>query len=210
MTTCRIALANLQFPATPDASVRMAEDAVAQAGRERADVICFPECFVPGYRAPGRAVPPPDQAFLDRAWLTVAAAAAKADVAVVLGTERVVEGRPMITALVINRDGDDGRLSGQSADRSVRGAHLCCRRRAACFHGRSADLRRRHLSRGVAVSGDRAVGRATRSPRRLPSAIPRGRAGQLSAIVGTPSLGTRFTRKPCSAARRKTPATSRP
>ena len=105
MTTCRIALANLQFPATPDASVRMAEDAVAQAGRERADVICFPECFVPGYRAPGRAVPPPDQAFLDRAWLTVAAAAAKADVAVVLGTERVVEGRPMITALVINRDG---------------------------------------------------------------------------------------------------------
>lgn len=104
MTTCRIALANLPFPATPDASVRMAEDAVAQAGRERADVICFPECFVPGYRAPGRAVPPPDQAFLDRAWLTVAAAAAKADVAVVLGTERVVEGRPMITALVINRD----------------------------------------------------------------------------------------------------------
>lgn len=105
MSTCRIALANLQFPPTPEASVALAEDAVAQAGRERADVICFPECFVPGYRAPGRAVPPPDQAFLERAWRAVAAAAAQADVAVVLGTERVVAGRPMITALVINREG---------------------------------------------------------------------------------------------------------
>ena len=88
--------------------MRLAEDAVAEAGRERADVICFPECFVPGYRAPGKAVPPPDQAFLDRAWLAVAAAAAKADVAVILGTERVVDGRPMITALVVNRDGTMG------------------------------------------------------------------------------------------------------
>ena len=105
MTTCRIALANLQFPPTPEASVALAEDAVAQAGRERAHVICFPECFVPGYRAPGKAVPPPDQTFLERAWSTVSAAAAKANVAVVLGTERAVEGRPMITALVINRDG---------------------------------------------------------------------------------------------------------
>ena len=105
MTTCRIALANLQFPPTPEVSVRMAEDALAEAGRARADVICFPECFVPGYRAPGRAVPPPDQSFLDRAWLAVAAAAAKADIAVILGTERVVAGRPMITALVLDRDG---------------------------------------------------------------------------------------------------------
>jgi predicted amidohydrolase len=105
MTPCRIALANLPFPATPEASVCLAGDAVAEAGRERADVICFPECFVPGYRAPGKAVPPPDQAFLDGAWLAVAAAAARADVAVILGTERVVEGRPMITARVINRDG---------------------------------------------------------------------------------------------------------
>jgi predicted amidohydrolase len=107
MSTCRIALANLLFPVTPEASVRQAEDAIAQAGAERADVICFPECFVPGYRAPGKAVPPPDGTFLERAWLAVAAAAAKANVAVVLGTERIIDGeqRPMITALVVDRDG---------------------------------------------------------------------------------------------------------
>jgi predicted amidohydrolase len=85
--------------------VRQAEGAIAQAGDEHVDVICFPECFIPGYRAPGKGVPPPDQAFLDRAWSIVSAAAATANVAVVLGTERLVQGRPMITALVINRDG---------------------------------------------------------------------------------------------------------
>ena len=105
MSTCRIALANLPFPLTPDASVQQAVEAIAGAGAERVDVICFPECFVPGYRAPGKHVPPPDAAFLERAWSSVAAAAAKANVAVVLGTERVVEGRPMITAFVVNRDG---------------------------------------------------------------------------------------------------------
>jgi predicted amidohydrolase len=108
MSPCRIALANLPFPATPEGSLRQAEDAIAEAGAARVDVICFPECFVPGYRAPGKAVPPPDAAFLERAWSAVAGAAGKSNVAVVLGTERLVEqrdGRPMITALVVDRDG---------------------------------------------------------------------------------------------------------
>jgi predicted amidohydrolase len=107
LTTTRIALANLPFPLTPQASVRQVEDAIAQAGAERADVICFPECFVPGYRLPGKQVPPADAAFLDRAWSSASAAAAAANVIVVLGTERVSadHDKPMITALVIDRDG---------------------------------------------------------------------------------------------------------
>jgi len=105
MSTVRIALANLQYPATPDESVTAAERAIEQAAAERADIICFPECFVPGYRGAGRFVPPPDQAFLERAWSTVAAAAARANLAVVLGTERLVDGALLISALVVNRDG---------------------------------------------------------------------------------------------------------
>ena len=50
-------------------------------------------------------MPPPDAAFLERAWSAVAAAAGRANVAVVLGTERIVGRRLVITALVINRDG---------------------------------------------------------------------------------------------------------
>ena len=101
----RIALANIRFPATPEESVNLAEQAIARASIERAGIICFPECFVPGYRAAGKPVPPPDAAFLERAWTTIAAAAAKASVAVVLGTERVVDEALVMTALVINRDG---------------------------------------------------------------------------------------------------------
>ncbi len=105
MDTFRIALANLLFPATPAESIALAERAIAQAGSERAGLICFPECFVPGYRGLGKQVPPPDPAFLERAWSAVAAAAAKAKVAVVLGTERVSNGALLATALVINSDG---------------------------------------------------------------------------------------------------------
>ena len=101
----RIALANIRFPATPDESVTLAEQAIAQASIERAGLICFPECFVPGYRGLGKSVPSPDPAFLERAWSTIRAAAAKATLAVVLGTERVVDQDLFATALVIHPDG---------------------------------------------------------------------------------------------------------
>src|SRR5713226_2963642 len=101
----RIALANIRFPATPEESITLTEQAIAQASIEGAGLICFPECFVPGYRGLGKSVPPPDPRFLERAWSAVAAAAAKANLAVVLGTERVVDGALLATALVVNRDG---------------------------------------------------------------------------------------------------------
>jgi predicted amidohydrolase len=101
----RIALANIRFPATPAESVTLAEQAIAQASIEHAGLICFPECFVPGYRALGKRVPPPDAAFLEHARSAIQAAAAKAKLTVVLGTERVVDGALLITALVINPDG---------------------------------------------------------------------------------------------------------
>jgi predicted amidohydrolase len=103
--TFRIALANIRFPATPEESVTLAEQAIVQASIERAGIICFPECFTPGYRSMGKPAPPPDAAFLKHAWSTIAAAAAKAAVAVILGTERVVDDALLITALVVHRDG---------------------------------------------------------------------------------------------------------
>jgi len=107
-STFRIALANIRFPTTPEESVTSAEHAIGQAAIECAGIICFPECFVPGYRAMGKAVPPADPVFLQRAWSVIASAAAKANLAVVLGTERFVDGALLITALVINRDGTTG------------------------------------------------------------------------------------------------------
>lgn len=105
MNPYRIALANVRFPATAEESITLAVQAINQASHEEARIICFPECFVPGYRGIDKAVPPPDAAFLERAWSVIAQAAAKARITVVLGTERLAEGALIATALVINADG---------------------------------------------------------------------------------------------------------
>lgn len=101
----RIALANVRFPATPDESIALAQQAVVQASANKANFVCFPECFVPGYRAPGKNLPPPDAAFLQHAWSVIAQNAEKANIVVILGTERFVDGKLAATALVINRQG---------------------------------------------------------------------------------------------------------
>ena len=101
----RIALANLVHPASPEDSITRATAAIAEAGTRGAHIVCFPECYVPGYRGLGHAPPPPDEAFLERAWTACARAAAAARVAVVLGTERLVAGELRATALAIDAGG---------------------------------------------------------------------------------------------------------
>lgn len=105
MNPFRIALTNLRFPETLDDSVARAENAIAEAAQAEAAIVCFPECFVPGYRAPGKPVPSPDARALKMAWDKIAGAAAKARMAVVLGTERMEGKNLLATALVIQNDG---------------------------------------------------------------------------------------------------------
>jgi predicted amidohydrolase len=105
MPIVRIAVANIRFPPTPEDSIALASNAIRQAALERADMICFPECYVPGYRGFGRVISAPDPTFLEHAWATIAATAAESNVGVVLGTERLVGDALRISALVINRDG---------------------------------------------------------------------------------------------------------
>src|SRR5947209_7168340 len=105
MDLFRIALANLPHASTPEQSVAAAEQAIVQAAAKGARIVCFPECFVPGYRGLGKHVAPPDAGFLESAWSAIASSAAKSDIAVVLGTERLDGERLLITALAIDRDG---------------------------------------------------------------------------------------------------------
>jgi predicted amidohydrolase len=105
MTTVRIALANLEYPHSAEDSVARAISAIKDAATASADIISFPECYVPGYRSANRQVPPPSAAFLDDAWARIAEAAGESNIAVVLGTERVTPKGLLISALVINRDG---------------------------------------------------------------------------------------------------------
>jgi predicted amidohydrolase len=105
VSSYRIALANVRFPATRDESIDLAIEAVAEAGGKGAGIICFPECFVPGYRSVGRVMPAADAEFLNHAWSAVSQAADRANITVILGTERLLNDALVITALVINPDG---------------------------------------------------------------------------------------------------------
>ncbi|MEO0406979.1 MAG: carbon-nitrogen hydrolase family protein [Cyanobacteria bacterium P01_A01_bin.135] len=105
MSIVRIALANVLIPQTPQESIALAKSAIAEAGQKGALVLCFPECFIPGYRWPGTITPLPNPEFLQQAWSEVAEAAKAASITVILGTERLTERGLQITACVINPDG---------------------------------------------------------------------------------------------------------
>ncbi|MCC6590365.1 MAG: carbon-nitrogen hydrolase family protein [Bryobacterales bacterium] len=105
MRLFRIALANIRYPANREDSVALAEKAIEEAAGRGARLVCFPECYVPGYRTADRVPLPPDQAFLERAWQSIAQAAKQSRVTAIVGSERIVDGRVRATALVIQPDG---------------------------------------------------------------------------------------------------------
>lgn len=105
MSTVRIALANIRPGATPDESLALARAAIADAARQGAAIVCFPEAYIPGYRSAGRQLPPPNEQSIEHAWTEVAVEARARGVAIVLGTERIIDGRTRLTALVLDRDG---------------------------------------------------------------------------------------------------------
>jgi predicted amidohydrolase len=105
MASLRIALANLQFPESREESLASAVQAIEEAERQQAQLLCFPECYLPGYRAPQRSVAPVDAGWLEKAWAIVERKAGESGVAVVLGTERPAAGWPLASALVIDERG---------------------------------------------------------------------------------------------------------
>jgi predicted amidohydrolase len=97
----RIALANIPPPASAEDSVTQTVSSIAEAAAQGAGIVCFPECYIPGYRAVVR----PDAGFLEDAWQTVRRAAARGNIAVILGTERFVDDQLRLTALIVDPSG---------------------------------------------------------------------------------------------------------
>ncbi|MEO5569179.1 MAG: carbon-nitrogen hydrolase family protein [Gemmatimonadaceae bacterium] len=105
MKAFRIALANVRPGKTRDESVAIATDAIGRAAAAGASIVCFPECYVPGYRYSEEPGLPIDEKFLEHAWRRIADAARESNIAVILGTERIVDGDARLTAMVVDRDG---------------------------------------------------------------------------------------------------------
>ena len=106
MSTIRIALANIEIPASPEDSVERVLRALPEAAQAGARVVAFPEAYVPGYPWGDRRPTNVDAKFLDAAHARIAKAAAQSGIAVVLGTERYVADKPRLTVLVIQPNGE--------------------------------------------------------------------------------------------------------
>ncbi|HTU59818.1 MAG TPA: carbon-nitrogen hydrolase family protein, partial [Polyangiales bacterium] len=108
MTDIRLALANIEIPASPEDALERALAAIAQAASAGARVVCFPEAYIPGYpwgeRRP-QDVKDVNASFLQQAHERVARAAGQHEIAVLLGTERYVSQKPRLTVLVVKADG---------------------------------------------------------------------------------------------------------
>jgi predicted amidohydrolase len=104
MSVLRVALGNVRFPTSRDESIQIVQEAMVEAARGGASIICFPECVVPGYRI-GNEAEAPHQMWLQNAWAAIDALAAELNIWVILGTERIAENGLRITARVTNSNG---------------------------------------------------------------------------------------------------------
>jgi predicted amidohydrolase len=105
VSTIRIAVASTPLTATLEEAVPAAIAAVEEAGRLGASIVCLPETCVPGHRVQRRRVPDLAQAELDEALDEIAAAAGRARVGAVVGTERRTAAGREIVSVVVDADG---------------------------------------------------------------------------------------------------------
>jgi predicted amidohydrolase len=103
--TIRVAVASTPLTATLEEAVPAAVAAVEEARRQDARIVCLPETAVPGHRCQNRLVPDLAQEALDAALDEVAAAARRAGVVTIVGSERVVAGGREIIVAVFGADG---------------------------------------------------------------------------------------------------------
>jgi predicted amidohydrolase len=108
----RVAVASTPLTATLEEAVPAAVAAVFEAARLGAAIVALPETALPGHRGQRRRVPDLAQPELDQALDEVAAAARRAGIVAIVGTERrTARGREIVAAVV---DGDGTRMGEQA------------------------------------------------------------------------------------------------
>ena len=101
----RLALASAPYPASLDDAVARVSAFIHDAADREADVVCFPESYLPGIRGQGWDVPLHDAATLGDALDAVRDAAREAGVAAIIPMDWWRGGRLLNIAAVVDRDG---------------------------------------------------------------------------------------------------------
>ena len=102
-----IALASPRVARTLDEGLEKIDRLLSEASAQGAEIVCFPEAYLPGLRGQDFDVFAFDQPEHDRALRAVAALAKKHSIAAIMGMERITESGRQIVAHVVDRDGND-------------------------------------------------------------------------------------------------------
>jgi predicted amidohydrolase len=101
-----IALASPRVAATLDDGLDKIKRLLSEAAAAGAEIVCFPEAYLPGLRGQDFAVPPFDETQQERALQTVAQWARTYEVAAILSMERLTQAGRQIVAFVIDASGE--------------------------------------------------------------------------------------------------------
>src|SRR5215470_17025288 len=101
-----IGLASPRPPTSLDDGLANVERHIADAAARGAEIVCFPEAYLPGLRGLDFEVPPFDQAQQERALSAVAQWARAYKVATILGMEWHADAGRQIAAVVLDASGE--------------------------------------------------------------------------------------------------------
>ena len=100
-----IALASPRIASTLEEGLDNVKRLLSEASAQGAEIVCFPEAYLPGLRGQDFEVPPFDQTQQERALHTVAQWARTYKVATILGMEKLISTGRQIVAFVIDARG---------------------------------------------------------------------------------------------------------
>src|SRR5881296_1812419 len=105
MSSMIIALASPCMASTLDEGFDKIKRSLSEASAQGAEIVCFPEAYLPGLRGQDFEVLPFDQTEQERALEAVAQLARTYEVATILGMERLTVAGRQIAAFVIDASG---------------------------------------------------------------------------------------------------------
>ena len=101
-----IALASPQVATSFENGLERIETLMAESSRQKAEIVCFPEAYLPGLRGQDFEAFPWDKSLETRAQNAIVVLASKYRIATIMGMEHIAENGRQIVAQVIDSHGD--------------------------------------------------------------------------------------------------------